>query len=148
MEQTPLMQGQLISLMNDKIRWALPHEGPVVQAILLNRNVDLARQVNWLLPLGPYWLLYCDPHPVGCINVNPGMPVGRLEWLTVIKELPKKKYAIAIRDLCYAGMASLQRTGSQAVAGYVSTHYPEWKRVIERRGLKPIEEGTLYMGGL
>lgn len=142
------MPGPLISPMNDKIRWALPHEGPVVQAILLNQNVDLAHQVNWLLPIGPYWLLYCDPQPIGCINVNPGMPVGRLEWLTVIKEVSNRQRAVTIRDLCYAGMASLQRTGSQAVAGYVSGVYPQWKRVIERRGLKPIEEGTLYMGGL
>lgn len=142
------MLARSTSPMNDKIRWALPHEGLVVQSILLNQNVDLAHQVNWNLPIGPYWLLYCDPHPIGCINVNPGMPVGRLEWLTVIKEVSNRQRAVTIRDLCYAGMASLQRTGSQAVAGYVSTMYPEWKRVIERRGLKPIEDGTLYMGGL
>lgn len=134
--------------MNGKIRWAYPHEGLVIQSILLNQNVALAKQVNWLLPLGPYWLLYCDPDPVGCISVNPGMPVGRLEWLTVMKEVPKRIYACAIRDLCYAGMAILKGQGSQMVAGYVSEEYPGWERVIERRGLIPTEKGTLYMGRL
>ena len=134
--------------MNDKIRWAYPHEGLVVQSILLNQSIALAKQVNWLLPIGPYWLLYCDPDPVGCINVNPGMPVGRLEWLTVIKELPRRQYACAIRDLCYAGMGILKSQGSQRVVGYVADHDAKWKKVIERRGLVPVENGTLYMGVL
>jgi hypothetical protein len=134
--------------MNDKIRWAYPHEGLVVQAILLNQSVALAKQVNWLLPIGPYWLLYCDPEPVGCINVNPGMPVGRLEWLTVIKELPRRQYACAIRDLCYAGMIILKSQGSQRVAGYVADHDVKWKKVMEKRGGIPVEQGTLYMGVL
>ena len=134
--------------MNDRIRWAYPHEGLVVQSILLNQSVALAKQVNWLLPLGPYWLLYCDPDPMGCINVNPGMAVGRLEWLTVVKELPRRKYACVIRDLCYAGMHILKSQGSQKVAGYVADHDAKWKRVIERRGLIPVEQGTLYMGVL
>ena len=142
------MREPSISAMNDRIRWAYPHEGLVVQSILLNQSVALAKQVNWLLPLGPYWLLYCDPDPVGCINVNPGMPVGRLEWLTVMKELPRRKYACVIRDLCYAGMHILKSQGSQKVAGYVADHDAKWKRVIERRGLIPVEQGTLYMGVL
>ncbi len=142
------MRGLLTSLMNAKIRWALPHEGPVVQSILLNQNVALATQVNWLLPLGPYWLLYCTPDPVGCINVNPGMPVGRLEWLTVRQDTPKRTYARAIRDLCYAGMAALKQQGSQLVAGYVAYQDKSWRKVIEKRGLIPVEDGTLYMRGL
>lgn len=142
------MQGLLISFMNANIRWALPHEGPLVQSILANQNVALAYQVNWLLPLGPYWLVYCAPNPVGCINVNPGMPVGRLEWLTVIKELPKRTYACAIRDLCYAGMSVLKQGGSQMVAGYVNDEDLSWKRIIEKRGLIPTEHGTLYIRGL
>lgn len=131
-----------------KIRWALPHEGIVVQSILLDRGIDLAKQVNWLLPLGPYWLLYCDPDPIGCINVNPGMPVGRMEWLTVKKSVGRKKYACIVRDLCYAGMGALKSQGSQVVAGYVAHEHKGWKRIIERRGLIPVEDGTLYMGGL
>lgn len=132
--------------MDGKIRWALPHEGLVIQSIMLSQKVDLATQANWLLPLGPYWLLYCDPDPVGCINVCPGMPVGRLEWLVVSPDIPKRKYACAIRDLCYAGMAVLQQGGSQFAAGYVADHEMSWKRVIEKRHLVPIEHGTLYMG--
>ena len=136
--------------MNANIRWALPHEGPVIQRILESQDVALgySSQVNWLLPLGPYWLLYCNPEPVGCINVNPGMPVGRLEWLTVQQGLPKRVHACAIRDLCYAGMAVLKQGGSQMVAGYVADHDTSWKRVIQRRGLIPTEHGTLYIRGL
>ena len=134
--------------MHAKIRWAFPHEGPVVQAILRSQNVALASQVNWLRPLGPYWLLYCDPDPCGCITVNPGTPVGRLEWLTVMPSVPKRQYACAIRDLCYAGMAVLKQGGSQLVAGYVNDRDVSWKRVIEKRQLFPQEHGTLYLGSV
>ena len=134
--------------MNGKIRWAGPDEGEVIQAILSNQGVSLAHQVDWSRPLGPYWLLYCDPHPLGCLNVNPGTPVGRLEWLTVTKDTPKRTYACAIRDLCYAGMIVLRQGGSQAVAGYVNDQDNSWKRIIEKRHLVPVEHGTLYMGRL
>ena len=63
------MQELSTSPMNANVRWAWEHEGPIVQAILEDQKVDLARQVNWLLPLGPYWLLYCDPDPVACLMV-------------------------------------------------------------------------------
>lgn len=142
------MRDRSISPTNDKIRWAWEYEGPVIRFILENQGVTLAHQVDWSHPLGPYWLLYCDPHPLGCINVNPGTPVGRLEWLTVLKETPKRTYACAIRDLCYAGMAVLKYGGSQFVAGYVNDQDQSWKHVIERRGLVPTEHGTLYMGKL
>jgi hypothetical protein len=114
----------------------------------LDQSIALAKQANWLLPLGPYWLLACNPEPFGCINVNPGMPVGRLEWLTVMKHIDKRTLACTVRDLCYAGMAILKQQGSQFVAGYVADHQNSWKRVIEKRGLNPVEDGTLYMGKL
>lgn len=133
---------------NGKVRWAGPNEGPVVFTILDNQGVTLAHQVDWSRPLGPYWLLYCDPDPLGCINVNPGTPVGRLEWLTVRKDTPKRAYACAIRDLCYAGMTVLRHGGSQFVAGYVNDQDVGWKKVIEKRHLVPTEHGTLYMGKL
>lgn len=140
------MQEQLISPMNAKVRWAWEHEGPTVQAILEDQKVDLARQVNWLLPLGPYWLLYCDPDPVACLMVNPGTPVGRLEWLTVIRSVSKRKRAIAIRELMFAGGNILKYGGSQVVVGYLADHETGWKKVVEKRGGFPVEHGTLYMG--
>lgn len=142
------MQDQSISRTNDKVRWANHDEGLVVQSILENQSAGLAQWADWTLPLGPYWLLYCDPDPIGCINVNPGMPVGRMEWLCVKKETPRRVYACAIRDLCYAGMAVLKQGGSQYVAGYVADHETSWKNVIERRQLVPVEHGALYMGRL
>ena len=133
--------------MRDKIsiRWALDNEGLVVQDILASQNVDLAHQVDWSRPLGPYWLLAVVGEPVGCINVNPGTPVGRLEWLTVRPTVPRSVYARACRDLCYAGIAVLRQGGSQLLASYVNDTDIGWKRVIERRKTIPIEHGTLYM---
>lgn len=78
--------------------------------------------------------------------VSPSMPVGRLEWLVVKKGLRKRQYAMAIKRLCYAGMAMLKQQGSQAVVGYVAHPEASWKRIIEKRGLFPTEDGTLYMG--
>ena len=135
-----------ISPMNDKIRWCYPHEGPIIQDILQSQNVALATQANWLRPLGPYWLLYCDPDPVACLMVNPGTPVGRLEWLTIHKEATRKQTAKAVKGLCYAGGHVLREQGSQVAAWYLTDEQESWKRIVEKHGGFPVEKGTLYMG--
>ena len=135
--------------MKDEIRWAYPHEGPVLYDILKDQNVPLVDWVDWTQPLGPFWLLLIKGlNPVGCINVNPGTPVGRLEWLVVKKSVPKRQYAIAIRDLLYAGATILQSQGSQIVAGQICDHEKGWQRVLQRRKFFPTEPGTLYIGVL
>ncbi len=146
----PLTQELSISRMSGKplIRWAYPYEGPLIQSILQSQNVALADMADWTLPLGPYWLVAVLDEPVGCVMVNPGQPVGRMEWLTVIPTLGKKQYATTIRDLCYAGLNTLKSQGSQFVAGYVSDTYEGWKQIIENRGLEAHEAGTLYLGRL
>lgn len=146
MELIPLMRVGSVLSMNVKIRWALPHEGLVIQEILQSQNVDLAGQVNWLLPLGPYWLLYCDPDPLACLLVNPGTPVGRLEWLTIHTKATKRQRALAVKELCYAGGRILKQGGSQLVAWYLNDENEKWKKIVEKHGGFPIERGTLYMG--
>lgn len=143
------MLAQSTSPTSVKIRLVEPHEGPVLQAIMRQRNVPLAEWVNWSLPIGPFWLLAVkDDLPIGCICVSPGHPVGRLEWLVVRDDIPYKDFACAIRDLGFGGMAMLKSQGSQLVACQVDQSETGWQRVLQRRGFIPTSPGTLYVGGL
>ncbi len=128
-----------------RVRFAGPDEGPVIYSILKSQHVTLADVADWAQDIGPYWLLVETDRPLGCIMVNPGRPVGRLEWLTVRPDVPKKQYAVACRDLCYAGFEVLAKGGSQFMACYIADHDQSWKQITERRGCMPVEHGTLMM---
>lgn len=142
------MPVQLTSSTSVKIRLNRPEEGPILQAIMRQQNIPLAEWVDWSKPLGPFWLIAETDHPIGCINVNPGHPVGRLEWLVVRNDIPHKEFSCAIRDLGFGGMAMLKSQGSQLVACQVDQSETGWHRVLQRRGFTPTSPGTLYVGGL
>ena len=134
--------------MNAKIRWAKPDEGWIIQTILESRQVPLATWADWSKPIGPFWLILETDIPIGCINVNPGHPVGRLEWLVVRKNIPRRMYACAIRDLGFAGVEILRQQGSQMIACQIVEHEQGWQKVLQRRGFIQTEPGALYVGRL
>lgn len=125
------------------IRMAHPHEGPVIHDILASQSVTLATQADWTKQIGHYWLVAETTHPVGCLCVHPGQPMGRLEWLTVKPDVPKRLYTLICRDLCYAGLNTLRTMGSQLAAGYIANHDASWRFIAERRGWERGEAGRL-----
>jgi hypothetical protein len=77
--------------------------------------------------------------------VNPGTPVGRMEFLAVHPSLSARQTALVIRDLCYAGMAVLQKNGSQCVGSYIADLDVRWHQVVSRRHFVPMEHGTFML---
>lgn len=127
------------------IRFALAHEGPVIQALFQAKGLPLADWVDWAKPLAQNWLIAELDQPVGCIMLNYGTPIGRMEFLVVLPGLSRRVRAEVVRGLSYAGMAHLARHGSQLVASVVSLADPSWQRVAERRGGRVIDTGHLYL---
>lgn len=127
------------------IRFARPDEGPVIAQIMLAANVELGRQADWSQPLGPFWLLACYDEPVGCINVNYGTPVGRMEYLSFLPSLTKRQQALVCRDLSYAGMKALKECGAQFMGSYIADTDTSWAEIARRRSCVPVEHGTYYM---
>lgn len=117
------------------IRFARPDEGPVLQAIFHANELLVAGLVDWAAPLGPYWLVAEYPSVVGCIMVNPGTPIGRLDLLAVLPTVTPRKRAQTVKYLCYAGFAVLKQNGSQLLMTGCAIDNPLWKRVQARRNM-------------
>lgn len=127
------------------VRLARPDEGPMIGAMMQAYGGPSWAWLDWS-QVYPYWLLgELDGEPRGCVMVNPGQPFGRVEFLAVDPTLPHASKAILCRDLCYAGVASCQQMGSQAVLSNIDTGDAAWRQIAEKRGWFSIGEGSYMM---
>jgi hypothetical protein len=126
-----------------KVRMAHPDEGPVIG------ELEGMKFANWEMDwseIDPGWLVAeMDGRIVGAIQVSPGKPFGRLESMAVAKDLGSKERAVAVRDLCYAALATLRTAGCQAAIGMVQTQQPGFKQVAEHRGCFSFAEGDMMI---
>ena len=128
-----------------RLRFAAQDEGPVIKALCAETKARIGDWLDWSQPLAQNWILAEYDRPVGCIQINYGTPIGRMEFLLVSPTLPLKQKALVVRNLCYAANAQLHRHGSQAVATSIDHADPSWQRVVERRGAVPFATGTIYL---
>jgi len=127
------------------VRLAQPHEGPLVQRLFLNGGGPVYDWIDWN-KVYPYWLIgEADGDAVGTVMVNPGTPFGRVEFLSVAPDLDHAEKAVLCRDLCYAGVASCQQMGSQAVMSNIDTGDGAWRQIAEKRGWVVTGEGAYMM---
>ena len=130
------------------IRLAKANEGPVVEWLLLESGrhgtVD---GIDWTQSIAPYWLIAEDEDgvAVGCLQVNPGKPLGRLDWMGVPAYLPRRQKALIVRDLLLTGIATCRAQGSQIVAGMIDDTLTDYQRLLVRRGGQAWSKGTMYV---
>lgn len=104
--------------------------------------------LDWSANIGPYWLVAeHDGDPVGCIQVCPGIPVGRLEFLSVPVDLSKRIKAMAVKRLLDAGRTTLKLAGSQMITGILHEGLEGYQRVLERHyhAVKWFDHGTCFL---
>ena len=130
---------------NITIRFAEPHEGPIVRDLLAEGKSALATLCDWDRLLGPYWLLAILHVPIACINVCPGQPVGKLEYLSTKEGLRHRHKALAVYRLLMAGMAVLEKGGSQFAGSYIPDDLQPYQTVLKNRGGVAMESGTYFM---
>ena len=129
-----------------KLRFAAPDEGPLIHTLLLASGKPNIEGVDWTQSIGAHWLLACAPDPVGCICIQPGLPIARMEILCVDPLLPKRLRARVARDLCYFAMNIAESLGAQCISSVVNVDTsPGWAKVVERRGAVPWDRGMLYL---
>ena len=130
------------------IRLAKANEGPVVEWLLLESGrhgtVD---GIDWTQSIAPYWLIAEDEDgvAVGCLQVNPGKPLGRLDWMGVPAYLPRRQKALIVRDLLLTGIATCRAQGSQIVAGMIDDTLTDYQRLLVRRGGQVWFKVTVYV---
>lgn len=127
------------------VRLARNDEGPVIHQLMQQGGAPDFGWVDWS-QVYPYWLVgEVNGTVKGCVMVNPGQPFGRVEFLAVEGTLPHHEKAILCRDLCYAGVASCQQMGSQAVMSNIDTGDGAWRQIAEKRGWVVTGEGAYMM---
>ncbi len=94
----------------------------------------------------PYWIVAeSNGLILGAIQVCPGLPVGRLEFLAVEPEVSSHLRGRLVRGLVLHGSATLKRMGADGAAGSVPFEMKSYKRVLKKRGAVMIMSGNTFM---
>ncbi len=104
----------------------------------------------------PYWLVaekrgLVEGDTVGCIYVVPGLPFGRVDFLSVDPGLRKSVRRWVVWGLIQSAMASLKAQGApmfHCLLNDDSIMRWEWDALLERSGLVELDRGHIYQGVL
>lgn len=97
----------------------------------------------------PYWLVVASETEIlGCIQVCPGKPLGRLELMSADKRLSGRDRAKVVKLLVTSGNETLRQGGSKLVAGMVQFGDSAWKRLLKKRGAVVIGTGNMLASRL
>lgn len=113
-----------------------------LQALAISNNFDL--DLDWS-GASPYWLIAeMGGEMVGAIQLSPGNPIGRMEFLFVEKSMRKRSRALTVRGLTTLGATILAKGGAQIVCGMIDEEQDSFAKVAERRGWHRFYNGKNY----
>ena len=98
--------------------------------------------VDWS-NIHPYWLVVVDEQIIGCMQVCPGRPVGRLELLAVDPELTHRQRAETVKTLLTTGIETLNKGGSKIAMSMVSFKQKSFKKLLKKRGAVVVSSGNM-----
>ena len=125
------------------IRLATNADGPRIGELVLGAGFDV-HGLDWSI-VAPYWLVAEeDDEVVGCVQVCPGLPMGRLELMALDEDLTHRQQAVIVKGLLEQGAAVLHLGGSQLAAGLISFDAKAWKRILKKRGCVIIANGNMF----
>ncbi len=127
------------------VRFAHPQEGPRLHTLFREAHSLIADWVDWTQPLGQNWLLAETDHLVGCVMLNYGAPIGRLDYMTIHPAASHTLRARLVYRLAMTGMDTLRRHGSQYVACLASQDHPEFTAILTKRGGHITDHGPMIM---
>ena len=94
----------------------------------------------------PSWLVaFIGGEMVGCVQVLPGIPLGRLEFLSVNMDLKREIRREIAKKLDLAGLATLKSQGSQGAAATIPFDRPGFRDLVESLGGTDINEGWIVV---
>jgi len=129
-----------------EIRAGLNAEGDRVRDLVVQGGYNVAGlDFDWS-DIEPYWLVaVVNGKIMGCLQLCPGKPVGRMELLSVEQGLGPRGRAVLVKGLVYDGMAALKFSGSQAVACLINFEEKGFKRILKKRGAVVLTSGNLLI---
>jgi hypothetical protein len=109
-------------------------------------GVDEIAGIDWNFNPNPYWLIAeIDGVALGCIQVAPGVPFGRLELLCIPKWLNKRHRSKIMLSLMGTGLATLKRMGAQFAIGMVDEGRGGYEQVLQNRGAVRLFSGSTFI---
>ena len=101
--------------------------------------------IDWS-QLGPNWLgAFLDSDLVGCIQVVPALPIGRIEILCVNPDLSLMMRYRVTAELTNHATATVKMYGAQAVSSMIPRRYADYLNGSARHGWVEIDSGAMVM---
>jgi hypothetical protein len=112
-----------------KFRLALNEDGERIDELASKQT---GPGLDWS-DIYPYWLVAeKDGKIIGCLNVAPSKPVGRLDFLALDDSLSPHTRSKAVRGLILQGMATLLAGGSTASVSIVPFELKSYKKILKK----------------
>lgn len=126
------------------VRFARDGEGMAI-AQMVHCSHEAVPNVPWT-KVYPSWIVAeKDGEVVGCVQVCYGVPIGRLEFLSFVPNLPYRTRALAVKALLDLGKLTLKKTGAVSVAGTVAFGQPGFKEILKRLGCVVGTSGNVFV---
>lgn len=125
------------------ITMSTDHDGPAILA-LLEPTYPYLVELDWS-HVGPSWMLASlNDRLVGCLQVMPGLPVARLEYLGIHPGLSHTQRAKVAYTLMHTAMGACRAAGCSMVQGIIGRSYEHWvDRLVARGGTVVISGDTV-----
>lgn len=124
------------------VRLAENAEGEAVRKLVQQQHGALA-VLQWD-QIHPFWLVAeLDGKIVGALQTCPSRPVGRLEMLSISRDLSGPAKALTVKALAYGGMAVIRGHGAQQVQMFVAEELTEYRAILESRGAVVLDTGFM-----
>ena len=128
------------------VRLAKPTEGPLLHQLAVASEKWEIEGLDWNFSPTPYWLIAeYDGKAVGCMQVCPGVPIARIEFLCVPTSLPRMLKARVVKAIVLQGVATCKELKAQFVTGIIHDGMEGFGRVMARRGGYKWFRGDCYL---
>ena len=122
-------------------------DGPHVEAIMA--KLDFFQwddfKIDWS-DIEPNWLVAeVDDEFVGCIQVAPARPIGRIEILCVDPDLPQKATYLVAKALIDQAVGTVKMYGAQAVSSMIPYRYADYLHGALNRDWVEIDDGAMVL---
>lgn len=124
------------------VRLAVNGDGETVRR-LVEKQHGMEGTLAWD-QIAPYWLVAeLDGRIVGALQTCPSRPVGRLEMLSLARDLAGPAKALTVKALAYAGMAVIRGHGAQQAQFFIPEDLGDYREILADRGAVVLDTGHM-----
>ena len=125
-----------------KVRFARDSEGSVI-AQMVHSSHEGVPNTSWE-KVYPSWIVAeREGEIVGCVQVCHSVPIGRLEFLSFLPNLPYRTRALAVKALLNLGALALKKTGAHVLVGCLGFDQAHFRDLLKAEGCTVLMSGNI-----